>query len=112
MMYELIDSLTFPFRWCAAMVMSFVAAEYLDRIDEETPLIARRMVEAALDDVGMNATCQQFLDALGAGIDGLVGAHPAEHRLLVAYAAIAGLKARDALWRYEVDVALQRRCGI
>ena len=108
---EIIDSFTWPLRWLAAHVMAMVAPDFLDLVVEETPLVVRRTVEIAMDDVGLDATGQQFYDALCVRIDKLCAARPEEGRLLAAYAAVEGLKARDAMWRYEVDVALQRRLG-
>ena len=111
MKYAIIDSLTLPLRWFVAQVMALAWPDYFDVVLEEAPLIARRNIEAAIADVGLESTDVQFAAALSNRLDALQISRPDEHRILAVSAAINGFEYREALWRYEFDVALQRRGG-
>lgn len=108
---KLIDTLSYPLRWLAAYVMSFVCPDFLELVVDETPLIARRVVESTMDEVGLDATGIEFVAALQKRMDNFHSANPQEYRLLLVYALVNGFESREAMWQYEFDKALNRRNG-
>lgn len=106
---QLIDTLTYPFRWLLGHLMLLVCPEFLEAVVDESQMIARRTVELTLEDTGLEVTGQEFVQALQKRMNELQTGRPEEHRLLLAYALVNGFEAREGLWENEFYAALDRR---
>jgi hypothetical protein len=101
-----IDALTSPFRWAAGYLIYWMCPEFLFQVMDDCPLIARQVVELAMDDVGLEATGGEFKAALEKRMD---NHRPEERKLLLTYVLVNGFTAREELWEGEFYSALNRR---
>lgn len=107
-MLKLIDALSYPFRMLFGMVLSAFNAELVESVVNDHLWIVRKIAEAALDEVGDQASAEAFATAAAAKIATL---RREEVRILALYPYLLGFENRRLAWNIAVGQAVLRRRG-
>ena len=108
-MYSFIDTLTYPFRWLAARILDKTNPEFYDRVVNDTSWIVRRVMESAVDDVGLEAGVTEIKAALNLRMVQLKESRPEDYRTLNMYIMLNGAESGSQLWIDALLASLDRR---
>jgi hypothetical protein len=99
---QLIDSLTFPFRFLTGFLMQLMVPDFMEELGE-VPLTMRRVIECAADERGND---EGFKEALLAQIARLSAR---DQKLLDIYSLLQGFYSMDILWLATGQEVAERR---